>query len=204
MVATGSPSTPVNLVEGANLIHILVTGVDGSNKSYTLTITREKAPDNSAANLAFLSTTAGPLSPTFSQEVTEYSVSVADDVASATVFPVVVNPASTVTVNGVAVASGTPSGLLTISPGSNLVEVVVTSEGGVTKTYMIDITKAASADFAIGIEVINGSVTISWTEPDLTLQQSLNLKDWVDVPNAVSPFAADIVASPSLFYRLRR
>ena len=54
------------------------------------------------------------------------------------------DPTATVKVNGVTVASGSPSGPITLSVGPNLITVLVTAQDGVTtKTYTINVTYAA-------------------------------------------------------------
>ena len=58
-----------------------------------------------------------------------------------TVTPTVADATSTVKVNNVTVASGSPSGPITLIPGSNPISIVVTGADGVsTRTYTVSVT----------------------------------------------------------------
>ncbi|OPH46621.1 hypothetical protein BC351_14130 [Paenibacillus ferrarius] len=96
------------------------------------------------ANLSGLSLSNAALSPAFDASTTSYAANVANSVSSLTVTASVYDPAATVTVNGVGVASGQASGPISLSVGSNTITVVVTAQSGATKTYTITATRAAS------------------------------------------------------------
>ncbi len=108
--------------------------------SATLTV---GAPPSSNANLANLVFSGGPLTPPFASGTLSYSASVTSASNTVTVTPTVADPTATVKVNGVTVASGSPSGPITLNVGPNVITVLVTAQDGVTtKTYTINATYA--------------------------------------------------------------
>ena len=56
--------------------------------------------------------------------------------------PTLADPTATVAVNGVTVASGTPSQSITLNVGTNPITVVVTAQNGTTKTYTVNVDYA--------------------------------------------------------------
>ena len=75
----------------------------------------------------------------------DYVASVPYTVSSVTVTPVTTDAAATVTVNTVAVTSGTASAAIPLALGNNTITTVVTAQDGVTTlTYSIVITRQAS------------------------------------------------------------
>ncbi len=156
-VASGSASGAIPLVVGANVIDVVVTAEDGTMVTYTLTITREAAPTSTDdATLSGLTATSGTsasgpftaltLSPsTFSATTTSYTATVANSVTHAKLTPTVNNSSATVTVAGTTVSSGSPSGAIALSVGSNAISVVVTAADGTTmQTYTVTITRQSS------------------------------------------------------------
>ncbi|MDI1315851.1 cadherin-like beta sandwich domain-containing protein, partial [Flavobacterium sp.] len=139
-VASGSASGAIALSVGSNTITTVVTAQDGTTtKTYTLTITRAASAD---ATLSALTTTAGTISPTFASATTSYTASVANATTSITVTPTVNQANATVTVNGSTVASGSASGAVALSVGSNTITTVVTAQDGTTKIYTITVCRA--------------------------------------------------------------
>ncbi len=70
-------------------------------------------------------------------------LSVPNATTSLTVTPDVSDTTATVTVNGVAVASGAASGSIALAVGPNVLTTVVTAEDGTTNTYTVTVTRAA-------------------------------------------------------------
>ena len=96
------------------------------------------------AALSGLSATAGALSPAFATATTAYTIAVPNATASTTITPTVDTPGTTVTVNGVTVASGAASGAIALNVGANTITTIVTAlDGSTTKTYTTTITRAA-------------------------------------------------------------
>lgn len=117
-----------------------VQGGAGSQTVSTITYSA-----SAIVTLSSLSLSSGPLSPVFVSGTTAYS-SVASLTASpVTLRPTTSDPLSTVTVNGLAVLSGTDSQPIPIAEGENIVSVAVTAQDGITtSTYTVTI----QVDFA--------------------------------------------------------
>src|SRR6185503_10544405 len=126
-------------------ITITVIAQDGkSSKNYTVTVTR--AP-SSNANLSALTMSKGTFSPTFTSGTINYTDAVGNAITSLTVKPTTSGGNATVTVNGIAVTSGTASGPINLNVGQNIVTIVVTAQNGTTtKTYTVTVTRAESSN----------------------------------------------------------
>jgi gliding motility-associated-like protein len=128
---SGIPSAGVTLAFGDNTIPVVVTSGDGTvTKTYTLAIKR-------VAGLNSLIASAGTFSPSFSSTKLNYVVPVSSTTTTITFTP---TADATITVNGSAVTSGSPSQSINLSDGANPVTIIVTS-GDSTKTYTINVTK---------------------------------------------------------------
>ncbi|THF63630.1 hypothetical protein E6C76_13630 [Pseudothauera nasutitermitis] len=145
-VTSGSPSGAISLNVGANPITVVVTAQDSTTtQTYTVTIHRA-APASTEATLSSLAASAGTLDPTFASSTTSYTVNVPNATASTTLTPTVTDSNATVTVNGTPVASGSPSGAISLNVGTNPITVVVTAQDGTTtQTYTVTINRAAPA-----------------------------------------------------------
>ena len=106
-------------------------------------------PDTNA-DLFDLSLSAGPLDQVFQANQVRYTATVGFLGASTTVTPTTDDANATVTVNGVAVTSGTASGLIALDEGpNNEISVIVTAEDGITKkVYTIGVTRELADEFA--------------------------------------------------------
>jgi len=145
----------VNVVAGGTVgaFTVSATGlVNGTAYSFKAYAINAQGPSYSAvasvttlssnANLSALVVDTAVLSPAFASATTSYSSSVPNATASVTVTPTVAQANATVKVGGAVVASGAPSAPIGLSPGPNLITVVVTAEDGVTtKTYAIAVTR---------------------------------------------------------------
>ncbi|MFN7782312.1 MAG: lectin-like domain-containing protein [Lysobacterales bacterium] len=100
---------------------------------------------SSDATLSSLVTSQGSLSPAFSSGVFSYTVNVANAVSSITVTPTVSNAAASVSVNGVAVTSGTASGQIALNVGNNTITVLGVAENGSTQPYTLTVVRAPGA-----------------------------------------------------------
>ena len=86
------------------------------------------------------------LVPTFDAATEGYTANVDNDVASTTVTPTTTDDGASVTVDGTAATSGTPSGANNLNVGANEIRVVVTAEdGSTTKTYTVTVTRAGNS-----------------------------------------------------------
>ncbi|MCY4422995.1 MAG: PQQ-dependent sugar dehydrogenase [Acidimicrobiaceae bacterium] len=112
----------------------------------------------SALTLTGSDGSAVALSPAFTTGVLRYRAEVAHSVTGVTVTPVKSRPGATATVNG-----RDPSAAVPLDRGHNFVTVVVAAEDGrTTRTYTVDVIRAAPPPPSIGF----GSATYSGTEGD--------------------------------------
>lgn len=103
-------------------------------------------PPGTDASLAGLSLSAGGLEPAFAAGTTTYTTDVPYAVAEVTVTATTNDSRASLTVDGSAASSGSPSDPVALSVGETVVDVVVTAEDGVTvRTYSITVTRAAAA-----------------------------------------------------------
>ena len=144
-VSSGAASTAIPLLVGLTTINTVVTAQDGSTtKTYTINVTRAAASNNSSLSNITLST--GTLSPAFAGATGTYNVSVGNATSSITLTPATADANATVTVNGSAVTSGSPSGALGLSVGTTGIVVLVTAQDGIAQTtYTVNVTRAAPA-----------------------------------------------------------
>ncbi|MCY4554912.1 MAG: cadherin-like beta sandwich domain-containing protein, partial [Chloroflexi bacterium] len=147
-----SDGVAVALETGKNAIAVEVTAQDGSTpKTYTVTVTRRKSSD---ATLSGLTATraegaeetfeALEFVPPFNLErtVQNYFATVGSSVTHVKLTPTLNQSGATVTVNGVTVSSGSPSGAIELSVGDNDIEAVVTAEDETTtQTYTVRVTR---------------------------------------------------------------
>jgi gliding motility-associated-like protein len=98
------------------------------------------------ATLSGLSASAGTLSPAFVSQTVNYTFTVPYATASTTVKPTTASSFSTVAVNGTAVPRGSASAPVPLNTGSNIINIIVTAQDGVTaKTYKITVTRTTAS-----------------------------------------------------------
>ena len=130
-IQLGGPGTSRN-------VSITVTAPNGNSKTYRVTINRAASSNN---NLSALSVTPGTLGPSFTSDRLNYTVDVATTVTSVTVAATKADP------NAVISGDVPNDGQATIQlngPGTTTqVTVTVTAQNGNSKTYRIDVERAA-------------------------------------------------------------
>jgi spore germination protein GerM len=120
--------------------------INSQGSSYTSVGTFTTLSTN--ANLSNLTLSSGSLNPNFSSATTTYTTSVINPISAITLTPtrVQANATIAVRVNGgsyTSVTSGGPSSSLALNVGSNMVDVLVTAQDGLTqKTYTATVTRA--------------------------------------------------------------
>ena len=139
-IKSGVAST-FSLQTGENKFLITVSDGTHQQNTYTLTVTRKQNGNNLLQKLQ-LST--GKLSPSFSSEIYEYNLGIADDVTSLTIKPIAAETTSTIQVNGTSLREGSVSVDLPI--GKSIITIVVTAENGEKKTYTINVARGNSAN----------------------------------------------------------
>jgi hypothetical protein len=99
--------------------------------------------------LADLVLSAGSLDQAFQSTQCVYTATVGFLMTATTVAPTTSDAASTVTVNGVDVASGNASAAIPLAVGKNTLTVIVTADDGVTTgTYTVTVTRESANEFA--------------------------------------------------------
>jgi hypothetical protein len=132
-----------NLAEGSGTVFaITVTAENGSPRTYTVTVSRMTAAEESSdASLKSLAPSEGTLDPAFAPGTTEYALAVGNGVASL---------ALQARANNAAASLDPPDGLITrdLRVGSNNVfAIAVTAKDGTsTRTYTVTVTRAATGN----------------------------------------------------------
>jgi len=99
--------------------------------------------------LADLVLSAGSMDQAFQSTQCVYTASVGFLMTATTVTPTTSDATSTVTVNGVDVASGDTSTAIPLAVGKNTLTVIVTADDGVTTgTYTVTVTRESASEFA--------------------------------------------------------
>jgi len=133
---TGSISGRPTVVSPPTNYTVTASNVAGNN---TANVNIAVAP----AGLSGLAINAGTLNPVFDPSIVSYAVGEPNSQTSINVTPTALNPTATITVNGVAVASGSPSGAIALNVGVNTITTKVTAHDGSFLIYMLTITRAA-------------------------------------------------------------
>ncbi|NBS14273.1 MAG: hypothetical protein EBT57_05620, partial [Verrucomicrobia bacterium] len=142
---TYNPTNGAVLPAGTNTLTAVFTAADTNNHVSPLTnsvsLVVNAAIVSSNAALANLTLSSGTLSPSFSSGTTNYTATVSN-LLSIRVTPSLADSNGTVNVNGINVASGTPSGKIRLLPGTNTVTVLATAQdGSTTRTYTLQISQ---------------------------------------------------------------
>jgi hypothetical protein len=167
-------------VAAAGLLGVCLLGCGGSGSRAL----------SSNSRLASLSTSLpAPLSPAFDPATTAYAIGPVT-ASSVTVAPRVEDPRATVTVGGVAVASGAASAPRALGVGVTTLSVVVRAEDGTTTTYSlaIDRTSAQLAALAASAGPLDPTFqpgVLTYTVGPAFLPETTTL-----TPTAVDPNAA--------------
>ena len=119
------------------------------NSSY---LTTEKPEESNNKNLEALSVGEGfTLTPEFSTDVTEYSLTVGADVTSLDITATAEDSKAEVEITG-------NDNLLM---GENTIEIKVTAEDGTVRTYTINVTKSDETENVLGNELVLSELVIS-------------------------------------------
>ncbi|OYY91301.1 MAG: hypothetical protein B7Y45_03210, partial [Sphingomonas sp. 28-66-16] len=151
---------------------IALTGVAGAPVTLVVRST--------VATLNGLALSTGTLTPGFASATTRYTATVPNATSSITLTPTTSDPGATVTVNGVAVASGTASGAITLAVGANTITTVVTAQDGTSiATYTVIVTRAASSVATLsGLSLSAGPLNPAFASGTTSYT--------IEVPNTVS------------------
>ena len=103
---------------------------------------RNVAP--SGRELSALTISQGTLDPAFTRGNEDYTAEVGNTVTSVTFTPTTTEATATVTVDGDAVTSGTPSAPVALTVGENAIDIVVDDGSTFKKRYTVVVTRAAT------------------------------------------------------------
>lgn len=145
-----------NFVVGKNLVQIVVTASDQVTKeTYTLEVTRQKYANT---YLDYLYTSEGDLKPEFKKETMEYHLQVGNEVESIEFFGEAEDKSSTVT----------GLGKHNLNVGENKFKVIVTSISGVTRDYLITVTREKDTNRDLESLVVKNGATIYDLAPEFS------------------------------------
>jgi gliding motility-associated-like protein len=136
---SGTPSAPISLNIGANLITVVVSAPGGASTTYTITVARA---GTSIATLSNLTLSHGTLKPAFSSGTKSYTADVDYSISSITVTATTTDVNATIKINGVLASNGQPSQVIDLSPGNNTITVEILAQDGITTvTYTVVVTR---------------------------------------------------------------
>lgn len=136
---------PLNGPGLSTVIPIEVTALNGSQKSFLVTVHRAApASDN---NLSALSVSGQTLSPPFNANILDYTVNVASIVTQVTVSATKSDPNNAVMSGSVIAGAGMATGQTTIplnGAGTPMsISITVTAQNSIPKTYSVTVNRAA-------------------------------------------------------------
>ena len=127
-------------------ITVAVTAEDGSDKTYTVTVSRAAAP----GGLTSLSVSPGTLSPAFARDHFTYRVEVGNAVSQVTITTVAPAGATVQFLKGGAVladADAVAEGhQVDLVVGDNVISVAAVGPGSIIRTYAVTVARAAADD----------------------------------------------------------
>jgi len=204
-LAPSSSGTDIATVSGSEQEYTVTSQPEEIPHYYTVRAIfagRESRPSNEVeaivfsdnANLSSLTLSAGELSPTFSEDTTNYTVHVSNETSSIILTPAAMDARSEITVNGEPATSGAPFGPITLELGSNSIEVEVIAQSGAARRYTVDvIRKFPDQKPVITLNPIASSEPAQRAEPVATVTSSSALNTlrfaWTQEP--VAPAADD-------------
>ncbi|MEO6630511.1 MAG: cadherin-like beta sandwich domain-containing protein, partial [Mucilaginibacter sp.] len=144
-VASGTASGSITLnASGTTTITTIVTATGGNTRTYKIVISKNGSTIATLQSIS-ISPAAALIGNGTVGTTTTYTTSVDPSVTSVTETAVTNDATATITVNGSAVASGTPSGSIALNAtGTTTITTVVTAAAGTTRTYKIIISKNGS------------------------------------------------------------
>jgi len=198
-----SPALPAGLVfdSGTGIISGTPTALSAPTnytiKAYNIggsgTAALNIAVINPNTGLAGLTVSNGTLSPGFITSTTAYKVTETNDISAITVTPTTSDPSYTVTVNGAAVFSGSPSSSIPLAVGSNAIQVIVKSGVGTTiGVYNVTAIRTGTSNAALAQLSLNNatlSPAFSATTSAYTASVPYNTTSISVIAGAADPYA---------------
>ncbi len=165
-VVTGDTGVK-SLNAGTQTFNITVNPESGATRTYTIEVTRKGSSVN---DLKSLSVEGYKINPDFRSDITEYTLSVGNEVSEITVNAEAVDSAN---------ARVTGTGKRPLATGLNDISVIVTAQDGTPKTYTIKVTRAKSSNnYLASLNITEGKYT-----PDFDKETT---KYYITVPYEVT------------------
>ena len=123
-------------VGSANIVEITVTAEDGSERTYTINVTRSsKSGDNQLEDIIISGGGGAEITPKFDPDTYDYTIDIPHGVDSITVTPKASNPNAKVEVTGAD----------NLQEGNNVILIKVTDEDGFVQYYKVNAYKKATS-----------------------------------------------------------
>ena len=138
-----------------NVIAVVVTAGDGeTTQTYTVTVTRAGSSD---ASLSALSLSGVTLTPAFASGTIAYTASVANSVTETTVTATARDENASVEVTSEDADDQTLGDQVALAVGETTVAIeVIAEDGETTRTYMVTVTRAGSANASLSSLSLSG------------------------------------------------
>jgi hypothetical protein len=191
------------MIDSANVVS------ESNESNNTVLMTQQltvTATPSGNANMVGLTLSAGTLNPAFVSGTTTYTAVVPNTGSTITVTPTLADANATVRVNGNLVTSGTPSGAVSLSVGSNpAITVLVTAQDGTTKAYSVTPTRnplpiattLAATAFGSSTATLNGTVNPQGVSTTVTFRYGTTTAYGSTVNVIGSPFTGTSVTNVS-------
>ena len=156
---TGVFTVPATSLSPGTAYSFAVYATNGQGTTYSSV--GSFTTQSSNAGLANLALSPGTLSPAFSTNIKNYTVTLPDITTSITFTPTVTQAKATVQIDGTNVASGKPGDATPLTVGTNNILVMVTAEDGTTiSVYTVVVTRLPafiSVQQPVGTPLVNGA-----------------------------------------------
>ncbi len=171
-VASGSPSQSIPLSVGTNTISTVITAQDGSTTKMAVIVVTRSAPSTNALLASIATTPVETLVGTTGPGYLNFTAGIPNSTSSIQVIPTAKDATATITVNGVAVTSGTASQSIPLPVGPTTITTVITAQDGSTsKTIIITANRAPSTDATL-VNLVPSAGTLSPAFAGTTLTYS--------------------------------
>lgn len=151
--------------------------------------------DSSLSRLEFI---AGTLSPVLASGATSFTACYTSVVSSVQVIATATASTATITINGVAVVSGTVSGAIPVVAGSNIIVMKVTAQDGSVTLYTVTIDNTAYGVWKAGVFTDPADLNNPAISGEMAMPAHDNITNLMKYALAVSPKASTTDAIPTL------
>ncbi|WKY48998.1 cadherin-like beta sandwich domain-containing protein [Eubacteriaceae bacterium ES3] len=189
--ATSGTKVSVSLDNGANMIPIVVTAQDSSQKSYIISVNGTV----SVADLASLSLNTGSLSPAFEAGTTTYYANVGSDIDEITLTASASDEKAIMLLDGVILSQGA-SKTIPLSVGDNEVELMVIAQDASTQTYSLTINRGDSDATLSDLSLSEGTLSPTFAQTTTAYTATVgNAVDSLTVTPTATDSGADIMVN---------